>query len=448
MKKSCLIFGLLIMNVGSFCQNTNTLTDAEKIYGLSRFWQEVNYNFANFDNVPTLNWDSTYIAYIPKILASHNDLEYYKLLKRFSALLNDAHTEIFFPKRIDTTLLTRMFGDYQIFLENIENKVIVSRINLNKKDEIPIGSEILEVNNKTSEDYLQEYVLPFISASTDYVRKDFAVRWMLQGDRGQQYEIKIKTPSGQTKTFFLTHQRTIGKEIYPKEDSTRNNLFNFRWINDKIAYVALNSFSELKKAKALILDIRYNGGGSSIFGEIIASYLTKDTLLTSSIIDARINNGLYRARGEDYTVKDTIGNPWRANCWLNYHNKSMINIGTDQSVNKTPDSLKIIIPTVVLIGHMTCSAAEEFLLFLDPMKQIVKMGENSNGSNGQPLYFDLPGGGSARICTQRCAYTDGRKYVGCGVKPDIEVKRTIDDLINNRDGALDEAVKYLSRIIQ
>lgn len=57
------------------------------------------------------------------------------------------------------------------------------------------------------------------------------------------------------------------------------------------------------------------------------------------------------------------------------------------------------------------------------------MGERSFGSTGQPYYFDLPGGGSARGCTKKDVYPDGREFVGYGVKPDVEVKPTLQDFL-------------------
>ena len=110
MKFKILLFSLLIFT-DAFGQLQNTITQSEKIFGLSKIWQEVNYNFANFGNVPTLNWDSAYIAIIPKVIQTQNDFEYYKTLKRFCALLKDAHTSIDYPKRIDTCLYYTQFGD-------------------------------------------------------------------------------------------------------------------------------------------------------------------------------------------------------------------------------------------------------------------------------------------------------------------------------------------------
>jgi hypothetical protein len=53
MKKLILVLTILLQSVTGFCQVTipNTLSAADKIYGLSKFWQEVNYNFIYLDKV-------------------------------------------------------------------------------------------------------------------------------------------------------------------------------------------------------------------------------------------------------------------------------------------------------------------------------------------------------------------------------------------------------------
>ena len=71
------------------------------------------------------------------------------------------------------------------------------------------------------------------------------------------------------------------------------------------------------------------------------------------------------------------------------------------------------------------------------------MGENTFGTTGLEYVFELPGGASGAMSTTHVTYPDGRKIVGIGVKPDIEVKRTVADVIHDRDPVLDEALKYL-----
>jgi hypothetical protein len=40
------------------------ISDGEKLNGLSLVWQEANYNFAFFDQVSDLNWDSDCRAFV------------------------------------------------------------------------------------------------------------------------------------------------------------------------------------------------------------------------------------------------------------------------------------------------------------------------------------------------------------------------------------------------
>lgn len=112
------------------------------------------------------------------------------------------------------------------------------------------------------------------------------------------------------------------------------------------------------------------------------------------------------------------------------------------------DAKRLVVPTVLLIGHNTASAAEDFLIYADNQKHMTKMGEPTFGSTGQPYLFDLPGGGRARICTKKDTYPDGREFVGVGVKPDIEVKPSLADYLAKKDPVLERAVAFLAKKIK
>jgi C-terminal processing protease CtpA/Prc len=76
------------------------------------------------------------------------------------------------------------------------------------------------------------------------------------------------------------------------------------------------------------------------------------------------------------------------------------------------------------------------------------VGQRTNGSTGQPLLVELPGGVTARICTKWDSYPDGREFVGVGVIPDVEVyptQREIADGLwaDGRDPVLDRGLEVL-----
>jgi len=108
---------------------------------------------------------------------------------------------------------------------------------------------------------------------------------------------------------------------------------------------------------------------------------------------------------------------------------------------------KITVPIIILTGHGSASAAEDFLIFMDYLKRGIKVGQRTFGSTGQPLYFDLPGGGKGRVCTLISYYPDWREYVGYGVKPDIEINPTIESYLENRDIVLEKGIEVLKQKI-
>lgn len=443
----------------AWAQRENSIRPEEKIYGLSKFWQEVNYNFAFFGQVPELNWDSVYQAYIPIILATESDYDYYKALERMCALLQDGHTNIYMPSRIDSLLYRTSFGDYRLFLENVDGKAIITHVNEPKKEEVPVGSEVIQVNGMPVKAYLEKEVIPYISSSTDYILWDNGIRGLLKGFKGESIDIRIRTPKGLERSLHLT--RALNKEaIYPPFPDWE--LLNFKWMEKDIAYVALNSFGdekidtlfiekvpELLKAKALIIDIRNNGGGSTTIGLEIAKYLTEDTLLFGSRSMTREHRAAYKAWG--YWVadenKDTLIDEWEKTS-LDYFNGNVwheFEYAPDTNDVKGP---RIVVPTVILTSHNTASAAEDFLVYLDGQPHITRIGQKTYGSTGQPLMLELPGGGSARICTKKDVFPDGREFVGYGIIPQIEVAPTVEDFIQTRDRALEKAVEVLKGKLQ
>ncbi|BDD12632.1 hypothetical protein FUAX_50640 (plasmid) [Fulvitalea axinellae] len=374
-------------------------------------------------------------------------------------MLKDGHTNVYMPVEVANKLYGVYFGDYRFVLSNIDGQTVVTRINKEKIKEIPLGTVITEVNGMPTAEYQKKYVKPYISSSTDYIVEDYAAFRLLKAPEGTKHTVVFRRPDGKEKTLELTCGKEKELALYPEMEEWKR--FEFKWLKKGVAYISLNSFGspeiidmfkkklpEIYKAKKLVVDLRKNGGGSTSTGLAILQYLTTDNVFYGSKSRSRLHIPSYKAWGGWAKAEDTVGmtNPEG----LAWH-KQALESARDEYYHDFPyspdsvslDEKRIKVPTVLLIGHKTASAAEDFLILADNQKHMTKMGERTFGSTGQPMVFDLPGGGSARVCTKQDLYPDGREFIGVGVLPDIEVKKTLEDFIKDRDPGLKAALKFL-----
>jgi C-terminal processing protease CtpA/Prc len=441
-------------------QMPNTLSPADKVYGLSKFWSEVNFNFVYLNRIDRKMWDSTYRALIPQVEQTPDDYAYYRLLQKFCALLHDGHTGVWFPPEVGRKIIQNMYGDYLISLTNVGGQAVVQTTLKSKLKEVPLGSVVTEVEGIPVDRYVRDSVYPYISSSTDYVRQDVAMHWLLAGPAGVTHRVMFKRPDGSTIELTLTHARS---NVQPDDIVTAvkpgsGELLELKWYKGDIAYLALNSFGdpkidtlfleklpELARAKGLIIDLRNNGGGSTDIGTNILQYLTRDPFIAYSANQSRVYYPYRRAQGQWVETGDTAGNALRTQEWLMAHDYAVFNDRSGGSSPNRAGAQRIVVPTVLLVSHNTASAAEDFLVSAYRQKHMIRMGQNSYGSTGQPLQLDMPGGGGARICTKMDTYPDGTEFVGVGIKPDIPVEMTVQDYIDGKDPVLERALAYLTK---
>lgn len=444
--KKCLIAGLCTPIL--FCQNdlaSQNLTDAEKLYTLSLLWSEAKYNFVYFDQVPELDWEAAYQETIPKVLASSDLMDYYRTLIRFTARLGDGHTQVWLPES-----LWRELDQPPLELAEIEGKPVVRAVARELEGEIPLASQILAVDGIPAIEFVEANSLPYVSASTSHVRLDRAIRgnWsggygLLLRPRGTEISVRFRTPQGAEMETMLTCDRSDSGEIDWVRLSRPSGLLEWRWMEGDIAYVALNSFNdadivtefeailpELQRARGILIDLRFNGGGSTGNATAILDHFT-DQALVGSKWKTREHRGFHYAWGRgdpDSPYRDNYGS---LDGWFE---------GGTMTMRQTSGP-KLKVPVVVLIDYFTASAAEDFLVFAAPLKHFTTVGRPTNGSTGQPIFYSLPGGGRARICAKRDTYPDGRDFVGIGIQPDIPVAPTIESLAAGRDVMLETALK-------
>lgn len=405
----------------------DNLSEDEKIAGLSKMWAEVRYNFANFDLVPGLDWDSLYLACLPRVRQTKSTLEYYKILMELCARLKDGHTNVYVPDK----LMSEVYSRPPIRTALIEDKVIVTKVASQTltNEGIKPGLEVVAIDNIPVKKYAEEYVAPYQCTST---RQDLEVRSyiyaLLSGSKDKDIELTLADDKG------LTFSKSVHRKAYKDAASIAPPSFAYRVLQGNIGYVELNSFedpgvtaqfdsafADISKTEALILDLRQNGGGMGNIGLKILSYLT-DRKFKASRSKTRQYIPTFRAwemGGSWFSMDSEERNPNGNNLYTK--------------------------PVVVLTSARTFSAAEDFCVAFDFMKRGIIIGEPTGGSTGQPLLLGLPGGGTLRICTKRDTYPDGKEFVGVGIQPNIIVHQTVSDFRNGTDTVLNRALDELKK---
>ena len=402
------------------------LSVEERIAGLSLFWHEARQHFVYFDHVPDLDWNKVYLDYLPKVMAAQTTRDYYEVLMRLAPLLQDGHTNIYPPE----ALTSKYYSRPPIRTALVEDKVVVVQVRSPSLENIvKVGDEIVAIDGLAVKAYAQQNVAPFVSSSTpqDKIVRTYTYQ-LLAGDAAKPVHLSLVGADG------VQRDTSVQRSGY--QDVGKPPEFEFKLLKDNVAYIALDHFESdagvrafekawpaIQKAAALVIDVRNNGGGSTGFGHQILRHLSNQPVRGSASY-VRLDDPVMRAQ----------------------HGNSVHWLRLDGDAGEHPRNAQVFTgPVAVLAGPRSFSAAEDFLVAFDQLQRGLIVGEASGGSSGQPLSFELPGGGMARICVKRDTYQDGREFVGKGVMPHIEARPTLQSVRTGDDPVLAAAVLALVR---
>ena len=259
---------------------SDSLTTETKIAGLSSAWAEAKFNFANFDLIPTVNWDSIYTAYIPKVMASRDRKAYYILLKEFYTHLNDGHTLIVPPKELWNEFMAAL----PIGTKLIEDKVVITQLK-SEKPEFQLlqpRTIIHKINGVPAKEYAEKQVAPYVSASTPH---DLTARlysyFLTHGSLKEPLLLELETPKG--KKITHSFNRESRDQLFPastgytyKKLNKATGLLTINTFNDPEVVKFYDSLFQTAMPKNLIIDIRNNGGGNGNNGFELIGYLTNE----------------------------------------------------------------------------------------------------------------------------------------------------------------------------
>jgi len=185
------------------------------------------------------------------------------------------------------------------------------------------------------------------------------------------------------------------------------SLFNFNAISEMKMQEALREYVTSGDRK-LVLDLRGNPGGFLQSAVSIASYF----LPTGKVV---VKEGL--ADGADGEVYRSSG-------------KTLLKFAPEEMV--------------VLINGGSASAAEILAGALAEHDVATLMGDTSFGKGSVQELVDLPEGSSVKVTIARWFTPNGISISNGGLDPDIFIKRTPQQIMNNVDPQLDAAIAWLN----
>src|SRR5213592_2370846 len=166
-------------------------------------WAEARYNYAYWDAVRA-NWDSAFAATVTSLGASPRptDLQFFRRLRRWGALLDDGQLEILPPVPIAGRVARP-----PLLLRSIERRPFIMDYATN--DEMRVArperlAEILAVQGIPAADWIRDSVLPDVTAANEASRWERAVAQMLDGERGTALHLLLRLPGGAERGASVT----------------------------------------------------------------------------------------------------------------------------------------------------------------------------------------------------------------------------------------------------
>lgn len=440
-----------------------SLTRQERIGGLLTVYATARQHFAYFGNVPDVDWDKAFVAALAEVEPEQSPAEYYLALERYISLLGDGHTGVTFPPQVD-----QQFDHLPLRLGRIEAQwVVVQRMPSAEilAEDVPPGTVVRTIDGVPAE----QYMAPRLAVMRNLSPPGRLSRWNGVGRfrRDQPVRLGLRYPDGREVERVLRANR---KSV--QWDDKRTRRYGIPWsrrphfrtepLDDGLLYIRYGACNDectdpfarfldsLPKPapRAMIIDLRGNGGGSTpseIVRRLIIEpgrYWQMRTRCSISYVDAQLawhqreKSPEQRRRNIEqairrYRLSGQVPRGYSPG-WINCAQGAVI-----------PSLSAYKGPLVVLIDGGTGSAAEDMLMLLRSCRRGTFVGEATGGSTGQPIFADLPGGGSLRVCTPEVKLADGTEFTGKGIVPDIVVERTIRGLAEGRDEVLEAALQFL-----
>ena len=382
-----------------------------RLLALFRYWNMIEYFFP-YKHLTDKNWNSVLGEFIPRFLDGATELDYKQALLQLIAHVNDTHANIYSDSALDAWKGTNI-PPYEISF--IEEKAVVTSIlksELKQPEELKKGDIITRIGEKTIEQIV-EARKPYSPASNPPVQMRNIARELLRTNAN-------KIPLQIIRDGVMQNIEITCLPLASVNKSGASPKASYQFISPEIGYIwpeTLKNDSisfimeKFAKTKGIIIDFRcYPRTDFTVF--------TLGAWLTQQPTDfVKFTKGSIEQPGT-FAFTDTleVGN-----------NKEQCYRGK----------------VVIIVNEQTQSSAEYHTMAFQTAPTATVIGSVTAGADGNVSSITLPGRVSTMITGIGVYYPDGRETQRIGVALDMEVKPTIQGIIDGRDELLEKAIQII-----
>jgi len=349
------------------CQPGNLVVASTPTVVFEHLWHSFNDYYAFFSE-RHIDWHKLYAEVRPTITDDLNDDELLDVFRTLLSPLNDGHVR----------LLTN--NDEFEFAEKSE----MEQFFMGRFAEQTEFDDVQEYQNNLSEQFKE----------------------LMSG----YFDIESGGSVG-SKVLWASNSNNVGYLYINGMEGLAGNDANSPEENvEAIDSILGNALAHLNKTDALIIDVRFNGGGYDEVSLAIANHFTDQSALAFS-----------------KTTRSFAGDTNKIDAYFRPKIESPY-IG----------------PIAILTSRFTASAAEVFLTAMSSLDHVTLVGENSAGFLADQLYRILPNKWEIAVPNVVFMDSNGTSFEVTGVPPDIEAATNLPEMLDeNKDIVVEAALAAL-----
>jgi C-terminal processing protease CtpA/Prc len=389
-----------------------------RIQTFRHLWKAIGQAYPYF-NEKNIDWDNVYQEFEPRVISAETDEEFNIVIAEMMTNLKDAHSQLQSPQYDQPVYATvKSIGGIPV-LDMVGRSAQAAGLSQ--------GLVLLAVEGVPVENAIKSIHLDVDNAATEQAQrirkmenlltlpgdeKPLTLTVLNQDGKSQEIVIKKLPPvTGDTTSDFPMEPPVVTWE------KMENNigLIHVSRLWNRQGEDLIDQFDTalgaLMDTDGLVLDLRGNGGGNSIFADQIAGrFITEPFVYGYEEYPVRLYTRGFR-KTTSYQVQP----------------RGEIYQGA----------------LVVLTDEYVMSSAEWLVGALKDSGRAITVGRTTSGSTGNPIRFYLPGGGWVRYSTAAFYRPNGTLVEGIGYVPDIPLHWTVEEYLSGNDPDLQAALQSM-----